>query len=49
MTGALLGIGFVAVAFVAAAFVQIRAGCGSDCGTCDRPCELRELADDERE
>jgi len=49
MTGMLLGIGLVALAFMAAAFVQIRAGCGSDCGACDRPCELRELTDERAE
>jgi bacterioferritin-associated ferredoxin len=44
MIEALVGTGLVALAFMAVAFVKIRAGCGSDCGACDRPCELREEA-----
>jgi bacterioferritin-associated ferredoxin len=44
MIEALLGAAAVALAFMAVAFVKIRAGCGSDCGACDRPCELREEA-----
>lgn len=44
MIEALAGAAVVALAFMAVAFVKIRAGCGSDCGACDRPCELREEA-----
>lgn len=42
MIQTLLGIGMVALAFMVVAFVKIRAGCGSDCGACDRPCALRD-------
>jgi hypothetical protein len=40
MMGALIGIGAVAAAFMAVLFVNIRAGCGTDCGSCDRPCKV---------
>lgn len=38
MTEMLLGIGVIAVAFMAVAYVQIRGGCGADCGSCERAC-----------
>ena len=40
MTSTLIGIGAVAAAFMAVLFVNIRAGCGTDCGSCERPCKV---------
>ena len=42
MIETLIGIGAVAAAFVAVLFVNLRAGCGTDCGSCERPCKLTE-------
>lgn len=49
MTEALVGIGMVAFAFMAVAWVQIRAGCGADCGACERPCKLTESSHEEHD
>jgi hypothetical protein len=42
MIGTLMGIGAVAAAFMAVFFVNIQAGCGTDCGSCDRPCKVQD-------
>lgn len=42
MIEVLIGIGGVAAAFLAVLVVQIRAGCGTDCGSCERPCKLMD-------
>lgn len=47
MMGTLLGIGLVVLAFMAVTIVRIRAGCGADCGACERPCVRRGPAEGE--
>jgi hypothetical protein len=42
MIEVVLGIGLVAAAFMAVAFVRIRGGCGADCGACDRACAVQD-------
>lgn len=48
MTETLVAVVLVALAFMAVAWVKIRAGCGSDCGACERPCKVLEPAGDEQ-
>lgn len=38
MMETLLAVVLVAAAFMAVTVVKLRAGCGTDCGACERPC-----------